>query len=48
MSGAAQHAQQHAGNSGDAGIFGDVASFLGQNKQHIGNQSVNEQGEYTS
>ena len=45
MSGAMQHAQQHAGDSGDEGIFSNVLGFLGQNKQHIANQEVNEQRE---
>ncbi len=45
LTGAAQHAQQHAGGSGDAGIFSEVSSFLGQNKQNIGQQGMNQQGE---
>jgi hypothetical protein len=44
LSGAAQHAQQHAGNSGDSNMFSNVVSHLGQNKQNIGNQQINEQG----
>jgi ABC-type uncharacterized transport system ATPase subunit len=44
LSGAAQHAQQHAGHSGDSSIFSEVASFLGQNKQNIAQQNVDQQG----
>jgi len=44
LSGAAQHASQHAGDSGDDSIFSKVLGHLGQNKQHIGGQQINEQG----
>ena len=44
LSGAAHHAQQHAGDSGDSNMFSNVISHLGQNKQNIGNQQINEQG----
>jgi hypothetical protein len=44
LSGAAHHAQQHAGDSGDSGMFSTVLSHLGQNKQNIANQPINEQG----
>lgn len=47
MSGALQHAQQHSGDSGDEGIFSSVLGFLGQNKQHIGQQEVDEQRKYS-
>jgi len=43
LSGAAHHAQQHAGDSGDSGIFSSVLSALGQNKQNIGNSHLDEQ-----
>jgi len=43
LSGAAQHAQQHAGDSGDAGIFSNVLGRIGQNKQNIGSQPIDEQ-----
>lgn len=44
LSGAAHHAQQHAGNSGDSGMFSAALNHLGQNKQNIANQPINEQG----
>jgi len=44
LSGAAHHAQQHAGDSGDSNMFSSVISHLGQNKQNIGNQQIDEQG----
>lgn len=44
FSSAAQHAQQHAGDSGDGGMFSSIANHLGQNKQHIASQPINEQG----
>jgi hypothetical protein len=44
LSGAAHHAQQHAGDSGDSGMFSTVLNHLGQNKQNIANQPINEQG----
>jgi hypothetical protein len=43
LSGAASHAQEHAGDSGDSSIFSSVINHLGQNKQQIGNQQLNEQ-----
>jgi hypothetical protein len=43
MSSAAHHAQQHAGDSSDSGIFSSVLSQLGQNKHNIGNQPIDEQ-----
>ncbi|PBP19879.1 beta-flanking protein [Diplocarpon rosae] len=43
LSGAAQHAERHAGSSGDFSIFSSVLSSLGQNKQSIGNSNLNEQ-----
>lgn len=46
LSAAAHHAQQHAGDSGDSNMFSNVANHLGQNKQNIGNQQINEQGLY--
>lgn len=48
LSGAARHAEQHAGSSGDSSIFSSVLSSLGQNKQHIANQGINEQGSFIS
>jgi hypothetical protein len=45
LSGAARHASQHAGDSGDSNIFSSVLSALGQNKHSIGNQDIDEQGE---
>jgi hypothetical protein len=45
LSGAAQHAQQHAGDSDDSAIFSSVSGRLGQNRQNIGSQQINEQGE---
>lgn len=47
LRGAAHHAQQHAGDSGDSNIFSNVISHLGQNKQNIGNQQINEQGTFS-
>lgn len=44
LNGAAHHAAQHAGSSGDPGVFSNVLSNLGQNKQSIGSQRINEQG----
>lgn len=44
LSGAARHAEQHAGSSGDSSIFSSVLSSLGQNKQQYANQGINEQG----
>jgi hypothetical protein len=44
LSGAAQHAQQHAGDSGDPSIFSNALGRIGQNKQHIGSQPIDEQG----
>ena len=48
LSGAARHAQQHAGDSGDSNLFSSVLNHLGQNKQNIGNQQLDEQGKYTT
>lgn len=45
LSSAAQHAERHAGASGDSSIFSSVLSALGQNKQHISNSNLNEQGQ---
>lgn len=42
LSGAMSHAQQHSGESGDRGIFGNVLGFLQQNKQSVGSQQVDE------
>jgi hypothetical protein len=42
VSGAMSHAKQHAGDSADEGIFSNVLGFLGQNKQHLANQDVDE------
>jgi hypothetical protein len=36
LSGAASHAQEHAGDSGDSSIFSSVINHLGQNKQFFG------------
>jgi len=46
LQGAARHANQHAGSSGDANMFSNVLSMIGQNKQSIGNQNIDEQGEF--
>ncbi|KAI6708556.1 hypothetical protein JHW43_008912 [Diplocarpon mali] len=43
LSGAAKHAERHAGSSGDLSIFSSVLSSLGQKKQDIGNSKLNEQ-----
>jgi len=43
LSGAMNHAEQHSGESGDRGIFGNVLGFLQQNKHSVGNQQVDEQ-----
>ncbi|CZT47042.1 uncharacterized protein RSE6_07565 [Rhynchosporium secalis] len=43
LSGAAEHAERHAGSSGESSIFSSVLSSLSQNKQHIGNSNLNEQ-----
>lgn len=45
MSGALQHAQQHGGRQEDEGMFSNILSGLGQNKQQIGGQGINEEGE---
>lgn len=44
FSSAARHANQHAGSSADPDIFSSVLSALGQNRQSIANQDVDEQG----
>lgn len=46
--GAAHHAQQHAGDSGDSHMFSNVLNHLGQNRQHFGNQQIDEQGSMPS
>ena len=46
LTGAAHHAQQHAGDSGGSDVFSNVVNHLGQNKQNISNQQINEQGLY--
>ncbi|KAH8595258.1 hypothetical protein B0O99DRAFT_572613 [Bisporella sp. PMI_857] len=43
LSGAAKHAQEHAGSDGDASIFSSVLSAISQNKHHIQQQPVDEQ-----
>jgi hypothetical protein len=43
LGGAARHAEQHAGDSGDSSIFSSVLSAIGQNKHGIANQPINEQ-----
>ncbi|KAK2073902.1 hypothetical protein P8C59_008145 [Phyllachora maydis] len=40
--GAAHHAAQDAGDSGDSGFFGNVLNSLGQRKQQIARQDVDE------
>jgi len=44
LKGAAHHAQEHAGDSGDSSLFSSVLGYLGQNKHNIGNQDVDEEG----
>lgn len=44
MRGAAQHAEQHSGDSGDSSLFSSVLGYLGQNKHDIKNQEVDEEG----
>ena len=46
FSSAAKHATQHAGSSADSNIFSSVLSALGQNRQSIATQNVNEQGSF--
>merc|ERR1712230_23908 len=43
LTGAAEHAERHAGSSGDSSLFSSILSSLGQNKQSIGNSNLNEQ-----
>jgi len=43
LRGAAQHASQHAGQSGSSGLFASVLNAVGQNKNHLANQDVDEQ-----
>ncbi|KAI1171769.1 hypothetical protein F4777DRAFT_34285 [Nemania sp. FL0916] len=40
--GAAQHASQHAGDSGDADLFSNLLGALGQKKQHLANEDIDE------
>lgn len=43
FSGAAKHANQHAGSSADSNIFSSVLAALGQNRQSLATQNVDEQ-----
>ena len=44
IGGAAHHAQEHSGDSGDSNIFSSVLGYLGQNKQNISSSDVDENG----
>ncbi|KAH8204964.1 hypothetical protein TruAng_000847 [Truncatella angustata] len=44
FSGAAQHASQHAGNSGDSSLFSSILGSLGQNKGRLAQEDVDEEG----
>ncbi|KAI1752814.1 ClpP/crotonase [Xylaria castorea] len=43
--GAAQHASQHAGDSGDTDLFSNLLGALGQKKQRLANEDIDEDGE---
>jgi hypothetical protein len=45
--GAAERASQHAGDSGDTSMFANVLGHIGQKKQHLANQDIDEEGEFT-
>ena len=43
-SGAADHASQHAGDSGNADLFGSLLGALGQKKQRLAEEDIDEDG----
>jgi hypothetical protein len=43
LQGAAKHASEHAGGSGDSNMFSSILSGFMGNKQNIGQQPINEQ-----
>lgn len=44
LQGAARHAQEHSGGTGDSSMFSSILGSLSGNKQHLANQEVDEQG----
>lgn len=42
---AAQHASNHAGDSGNADLFSNLLGALGQKKERLANEDVDEDGQ---